>query len=357
MANPNSAVFPSTVATDTDLVPVTDNYQTTLVGSIGTGDTSLTVASIQNAVGNNVNTPIVLTIDSEQIHAASRSGNTFTSLTRGINGTTAASHAGGAAVYGNLVADVINQLCAEVKATQNELLNNVANIGKRFSYLTSGNFLVPTGISQVMIKAWGGGGGGGGGNAAPNGGGGGGAGQVLEAVYGVTAGQTITITYGSGGSGGGVGADGSNGGNTTLSGGGLSATITVFGGKGGKTLGTGGESGCPSTNADGSPGGTVGGTRPELRDTSGGGGGGSNISGGNSVLGAGPNPGASIAVAAGIYVGGHGGGCALGFPGIPTTTTGGVGGGIGAGGAGGSTNAGTRYAGGAGAAGGVLIEW
>jgi hypothetical protein len=75
-------------------------------------------------------------------------------------------------------------------------------------FTTTGLFTIPSGISQVIVEAWGGGGGGGGGGhgGSPTGdgkGGGGGSGGGYGKKYlAVNPGLSITITIGSGGQGG-----------------------------------------------------------------------------------------------------------------------------------------------------------
>ena len=63
------------------------------------------------------------------------------------------------------------------------------------SFLYSGNFQLPKGVTKVMVEAWGGGGGG-----STVGGGGGGA--YVKAIMDVTEGSKITFNIGAGGRGG-----------------------------------------------------------------------------------------------------------------------------------------------------------
>jgi hypothetical protein len=71
-----------------------NNPQTTLASGIGSGDTTLTVASATN-FPTSPNFPII--VDTELMMVIGVSGTTFT-VTRGIEGTTAASHVTGAAL-------------------------------------------------------------------------------------------------------------------------------------------------------------------------------------------------------------------------------------------------------------------
>lgn len=65
-----------------------------LAASIGTGDTTVTVDATFDAP-----TSGVLHIDNEQMSYSGLTAGSFTGVVRGINGTTAATHSSGAAVY------------------------------------------------------------------------------------------------------------------------------------------------------------------------------------------------------------------------------------------------------------------
>ena len=104
-------------------------------------------------------------------------------------------------------------------------------------YTTPGtfNFVIPSGVSQVRVMAQAAGGAGAPGTTAGNGyGTGGSAGGYAEGWFSVTPGDTITVVVGAGGTApaGSVASPvGGNGGNTTVSGSGIS--ITATGGLGG----------------------------------------------------------------------------------------------------------------------------
>lgn len=377
MANPNTAQYPSAIVTDFELIPVTDNYRTTLVGPITASDTNITVASIQNSFGDDVNTPITLTINGEQIVALSRSGFTFTSCTRGANGTTAASHAENSVVRGNVVAYLLNQLCAEMIAIETRLGPNGQSIPARRQFMVSGdgNFTVPAGITAVYATLIGGGGGGAG-STTNKGGGGGGAGEVRSIrLEGLTPGATITCTYGAAGTAGTAGNAGGDGGTTQISGtwtGPSSPQSANGGGGGGRNadLGNGGHSGYyrdasfgfMNDGFGGASGPASGATDGSL---SGGGGAGSTTVNTVSSRGAGPNTRITyVAAQANVYKGGGGGGCPWGIPGYPSANADGsslaanAGSGYGAGGGGGSygTVRGTDP-GSAGRPGCIIFEW
>lgn len=112
MPNPNVAVFPAAIATDTNLPPGTDLYQTSLTSGITNVQLTVPVAAVP------ANFPCVITIDNEEILVNSTIGLNLQVTTRGFNSTTAASHLLGAIVSGNLVSWHINQIAAEIKAIQ-----------------------------------------------------------------------------------------------------------------------------------------------------------------------------------------------------------------------------------------------
>lgn len=122
------------------------------------------------------------------------------------------------------------------------------------TYNTAGsnNYVVPTGVTSVTVKAWGAGGGGGNGSGGSGTGGAGGGGGYAKAVISTTPGETLTAVVGTGGQDG----DGSSGGG---SGGGFSAVL-----RSGTYLvqagGGGGGGGSRGSNAgDGGAGGAGGG--------------------------------------------------------------------------------------------------
>lgn len=175
---------------------------------------------------------------------------------------------------------------------------------------TSFSWTVPSGVTEISAVCIGGGGGGGGNSstsatAASAGGGGG-------AVYGhwaVTAGNTVTITVGSGGAGGtSGGADGSDGGDTIISYGGIDRLI-AYGGEGGST--------DTANNTAGGAGGMSGGAAKIAGGTGGRGGSSSTSTPHRSPGGGG---------AAGY---GSGGGRGQDADGSPTAGSGGAGGGAG----------------------------
>jgi hypothetical protein len=86
-----------------------NNSKTTLVGAITSGATTLAVASASSFPTSG---QFRLLIDSELMLVTSVSGTTFT-VTRGVEGTSAASHADGSNVYGLFTAGALNQIIAD----------------------------------------------------------------------------------------------------------------------------------------------------------------------------------------------------------------------------------------------------
>jgi hypothetical protein len=88
-----------------------NNAQTSLNGSITSSASSLTVNS---AMGFPSQGTFRLLVDSELIIVGAVSGATFSSLTRGAEGTTAASHNSGATAIAVLTAGALAQFKSDV---------------------------------------------------------------------------------------------------------------------------------------------------------------------------------------------------------------------------------------------------
>jgi len=203
--------------------------------------------------------------------------------------------------------------------------------GGKSTYYTNGsnNFVVPTGVTSITVRAWGAGGGGGSGSGSTGSGGGGGGGGFTKATITTTPSETLTVLVGSGGAA-------SAGSSRAGSGGGYSAVkrSTTFlvqaggGGGGGGGIGTG-------NGGDGGAGGGTNGSAGKAGDTgsgTGGGGGGGGTGGTNGTAGS-AGTGGVAGVAGAANAGGNGGG----FGGTCSAASGtGGAGGTGAGGAGGN---------------------
>ena len=82
--------------------------KSTLAAGITATDTSLSVATGEGAKFPDA--PFRIIIDSEIIEVGAKSGDTFSSLIRGVEGTTAAAHAAGASVELRIFASILQEL-------------------------------------------------------------------------------------------------------------------------------------------------------------------------------------------------------------------------------------------------------
>lgn len=119
------------------------------------------------------------------------------------------------------------------------------------TFTANGTWVVPAGITRVLVSGCGAGGGGGGGyygagliNVVAPGGGGGGAGTYDERSMAVTPGETLTVTVGVGGAGGAGGT-----GVTSPAAGFAGSASVVTRGAGGSLKFNGGGGGCSVTSA------------------------------------------------------------------------------------------------------------
>lgn len=122
-----TARFPATVATDSDLKISKNFVSTRLVGSVAAGDTLWTVRDASRIEAN-----MLLTCDQEIVSVTAVSGNNIT-VSRGFDNTTAASHRNGADVRQYPTAWDVNALREEVKAIEAALGTNLTNIPTRIS--------------------------------------------------------------------------------------------------------------------------------------------------------------------------------------------------------------------------------
>jgi len=121
--NPNTAAFPTTIATDQNLGVARRISTSTLSASINSSTLTVNVAS-----GAQFLQYEIIRIDSEEMMICSIASNTLTICTgaRGYNGTTAASHTSGSTVYGVITSWHHNQMAAEIKAIETRLSTRVA---------------------------------------------------------------------------------------------------------------------------------------------------------------------------------------------------------------------------------------
>jgi hypothetical protein len=123
MSNPNTAVYPSAIATNNVLPVADDTLFATLVGAINSSQTS----GINFSIGS-FNLPTLVVIDTEIILVETMSGSSVTACVRGFGGTTGASHVDGSSVFGYIVAYHNNQIVAEIVAIETALGVNLANV-------------------------------------------------------------------------------------------------------------------------------------------------------------------------------------------------------------------------------------
>jgi len=115
--NPETAVFPGAVATDSDLLVAANNAVSRLTYAITASDTTFDVAD-----ASAFRTPSVVRIDNEYIKICAINSNTMTVCTggRGYIGT-AAAHAAQAVVEDTVTEKHHNKLAAEIKAVEGAL--------------------------------------------------------------------------------------------------------------------------------------------------------------------------------------------------------------------------------------------
>lgn len=188
------------------------------------------------------------TAQMEIIYYTTRSGDTFSGLTRGREGTTPQSFNAGDTCKELLTAGVLGMF--------QQILGHGVQV-----FTTTGTWTVPPSVTSAQVEVWGAGGGGGGSqglsSSASSAGGGG---YCLSYLTGLVVGSVYTATVGTGGTGGtGAPTDGTAGSASSF------GTITANGGGAGKgasgglqtSFGAGGvASGGNQLNLNGLPGGT-----------------------------------------------------------------------------------------------------
>lgn len=146
--NPNTAVFPGAAAADTDLFVAKNRSQTTLNTTINNSITTVVLTS-----GSTFLAPDVITIESEILHCTTLTTNTLTVCARGQEGTSAASHTAGVAVYGLNSAWHHNQVAAEIKAIEAALVNPSANT-VTFTSQTSVTWTHGLGTKNLVVNCF-----------------------------------------------------------------------------------------------------------------------------------------------------------------------------------------------------------
>jgi len=118
MSNPNAAIYPAAAAADTDLFVCADNAVTALAAVVLIGATSISLASTTH-----FRAPCILRIEAEIILCPTDPvAGVFSGVTRGAQGSAADAHAAATTVYGFYFAWHHNQLAAEIKAIETQLI-------------------------------------------------------------------------------------------------------------------------------------------------------------------------------------------------------------------------------------------
>lgn len=138
------AFFPAAVATTANLYTAVNSLQTTLSTALGTGDTSVVLAS---ATG--FPTAGAVVIGNEVIFYTGVSGATLTGCTRGADGTTAATHSVGVPVGAAIVAFHHNGLMTEVIAVETFLNTKFGTSGSAYTVSRALQTNSSSGIPEV----------------------------------------------------------------------------------------------------------------------------------------------------------------------------------------------------------------
>ncbi|HZL10435.1 MAG TPA: GEVED domain-containing protein [Prolixibacteraceae bacterium] len=177
----------------------------------------------------------------------------------------------------------------------------ISGWGQTQTFLSSGTFIAPPGVTSITIECWGGGGGGSTISSSGKSGGGGGGGAYARSTVTVTSGSSYTVVVGTGGAANSTGGNSTFNSTSVVAAGGTGAasnsatagvggttasstgTLKYAGGNGadgGNTYSGGGGGGAGSTGAGGAASGAIAGTGHSLN----GGDGGAGVSGRNNGL-------------------------------------------------------------------------
>lgn len=126
--NPNTAVFPGSIATDNDLLVASNRASATVSTSVAAVDTTINVGSASAFI---VPTAVTFLDNGEIARCLGKTSSSFTSCTRGFDsaagGIAATAHASGVTVQANAVAYYINQHAAELKAVETAVAASLTN--------------------------------------------------------------------------------------------------------------------------------------------------------------------------------------------------------------------------------------
>jgi hypothetical protein len=134
------AIFPSAIATDSDLFVAVNMLSTQLT------DNPLTIGATTVNVVDTTSFPSVgyISIDAEIIKYTGKGATSFTGCTRAADGSTAASHVQNSQVFHNVIAAHHNVLKEEIKAIETALGVNPSFLPLAGGTLT-GNLVIPVG--------------------------------------------------------------------------------------------------------------------------------------------------------------------------------------------------------------------
>ncbi len=247
---------------------------TTQASGLTTGLTSTTSANVTVGTRGNGNSVLIVAYPGTSAGTAPTTGNSYTANAAYGSGTALGT---GYVVYsGNGTAPLsvnVTGLTAgaqytfaayEYNTTGMCFLGTAPNTTTLGTVLTNpaSPWVVPAGVSSVIVQAWGGGGGSGGvsvrstssGTYCSAGSGGGGGGAYAQSTLSVVAGQSYTVSVGAAGTAGAAsgGGNGGDGGSSTFSG--TGGTVTAVGGTGGTGTGAIASTGAQAQRAGGAGG-------------------------------------------------------------------------------------------------------
>ncbi len=117
---------------------------TTLSAALAAADTTLTVAAATNFP---TTAPFTIRIDNEQLTVTAGAGTVTWTVTRGVNGTTAAAHASGATIV-NVVPAATTTLSASLDAA-----TTTVTVASAASFPSSGSFTIQIDREQMIVTA------------------------------------------------------------------------------------------------------------------------------------------------------------------------------------------------------------
>lgn len=140
--------YPTSLDTVVELVEAANNAADTLSAGISAGDVSLTLADAAEFAASGI-----VAIENELLSYTGKSGSTLTGLTRGIEGTTAASHSSGADVRQVITAASHNVQSAAIIALEQKLGTGTDIAWSQMSPLTANRLVVTDGAGDVTTSA------------------------------------------------------------------------------------------------------------------------------------------------------------------------------------------------------------